>query len=315
MANINEINCTDLAGNTGLNACVVDVKNIVGVLIAPRGFEFDTTNLQATLRAATLNASKVLRLYPLWDFETTKDQSEDKVVQTLGTGSKQVVREGFNDWSFQFVSGGLLLSQQLRKFNGKAWDVFFVDAQGLILGIAGSTATKMKAIPLGASGGYIWTAPFKLNDASKIAEYMIQFVFNQKYVNDFVKFVKADFDLPSTLFGLQNIDITELASTTPGTYNIQLKNDIGSNLGDQYATELADPLLWSVKNSLTGAVISVTGVTYDAVGKKFVIVVTTTSPPYPAALGKIDISLVDPTALDTAGVSGYEAIPLTVVIN
>lgn len=316
MANLNELSCLTTAGNTGVGSCFLDFKNIVGAILAPKGYELDLSansgDVQTTLAAACLNASKALRLYPVFDFEQTTDSSEQATVQTMNTGSKHVVREGFNDWQFQYVAGGLSLHQSLRKFNGNAWDFFFVDADNKILGVEGSDTDHIKAIP--STGGYFWATPWKVNDGSKIAEYMLQFVFNVKYSNDLVKFVKCDFDIPSTIYGCEDVTLTGVADETSGTYNITAKtSSVGTNLGDVVGSTLASASLWVATNSETGAGVDITSVSYDSTNKYYQIACDTSDTDYPGTGQHIKIDLAAPSVLDAAGVEGYESTGAVVI--
>lgn len=308
MATLNSLDCLTTAGNTGVGSCYFDPKNIIGAILAPKGYEIDVTTLQATLIAATHNAAPGSRLYPIYDFENTTDNSEDKTVQTMNTGAKQVVREGFNDWKFQYVSGGLSLLKQLRLFNGGSWDFFFIDSQNNIIGIMGSASDKLKAIP--STGGFFWAGPWKLNDGTKVTEYMLQFVFNVTYLNDFYAFVKADFDVPSTVYGLQDVVVSGDANVTSGSYNLTLLTSATqTNLGDVYPVELAAGGLWTAKKTSNGNTITILSVTYNATTKYFVVALDKTDPDYPTpGVGVyVTINLAAPAVLQAAGVDGYES--------
>ncbi len=312
MATINQILCTVMGGNTGVATCQINIKEIVGAIIVPKGYEFDVTDPQTTLLAACLNTNKASRAYPLWDFEAVTDASEKKVVQTMGYGPKQIVRRGFNDWTFQFIAGGLLLLQELQKFNGQAWDFYFVDSQNFIMGIAGSTATKLRAVP--STGGFVDFDSWTVDDGSKVMGLMAQFVYNQKYLNSLFKAVLCDFDVPTTLYGLQNVAIVSTVSAVSGTYTVSAKTAVGENLGDTYAA-LADPALWVAKNFLTGAAITITGVTYSATTGLFSLVLTVTAPPYPGAGEFLTIGLGTPTVLNTAGLRGFETLAVAKIVK
>ena len=318
MATINQLNCLQTAGNTGIGSCFLDYKNIIGAILAPKKSEFDVTTLQTTLIAGTHNANKALRLYPIYNFETTTDASEQKVIQTLGNGSKHVVREGLNDWSFEFVAGGLSLLSKLRLFNGSAWDFYFIDANMTIIGIPGSTSTKLKAIP--SDGGFFWAAPFKLNDASKITNYMVQFCFAQRYVNDasLIAQVQAGFDLPTIINGLQDVNLSGVADATSGSYDITaVTAATQTNMGDVYPVALAAAGLWVATNTLTGLPIAITAVTYNAINKTFVLALNKADANYPATGGQtITFSLAVPAVLQAAAVDGYEtAVTVAIVKN
>lgn len=312
MATLNTLACANDVGNTGVGGCFYDPKNMIGAFLVPKGSEVDIASLQASLIAKTHHVSPSQRWYPVYGFETTTDSTEEKTVQTMPTGQKHVVREGYNDWKFQIVDGGLSLSLELRKFNGSNWDFIFIDGgdpsrgQALI-GIVGSTSTKIKGIP--SDGGFFWAAPFKLNDGSKITEYSVQYVFKSTYLNTkgLTAFVVTGFDLPTVVKGLQNVVLTGSAAVTKGTYYVTAKTEAtGNDLGELYSTELASASMWSAKNATTGAVITISGVTYDADNGRFVLVLSTADTDYPTS-GDINFNLVAPATLQAAGVDGYES--------
>lgn len=226
---LNQLDCLQAAGNTGVGSCFVDIQKIVGAFLTPKGWEVDITDLQANLIAATHASSKALRIFPIYDFKTITDGTEKPVIQSFPDGSKAFVRDGFNDWMYQFVRGGASLTKELRKFNKYAYDFMFIDADGKLLGIKGSTTTKLRAFP--SDGGYFLAQPWKQNDGSKVTEYACQFVFNSKYTADLVDFVlDTSFDILSTIRGLQNVIVTGVAEIVPvGAVSAFEVLGIGSN--------------------------------------------------------------------------------------
>jgi hypothetical protein len=308
MAVINALNCITTAGNTGVGACSFDPSNIVGAIIAPKGYEFDVTSPLATLIAATHNPAKGSRLYPVYDLEGITDSSEQKIIFTAPYGQKHVVREGYNDWLFMYVSGALSVLKNLRKFNGPSWDFYFLDANGVLLGIAGSTSTKLRAIP--STGGYFWAGPFKTNDGSKITEYPIQFVFNQKYLNDQFKYLVTGIDMQSLVYGLQDLNLTSTVNATSGSYNVTVLTDAtNTNMGDVNSAGLAVVGNWTAAKTSTGGAIAITSVTYDSVNKWFVLALNKADANYPTpgAGVYVTLNLAAPAVLQAAGVDGYES--------
>lgn len=313
MATLNQFICLTSAGNTGVVPCFFDPKNIIGAFLTPKGAEVDVASLQSALVAKTHATSAAARWYPLYDFVATTDATEQKTIQTFPTGAKKVVREGYNDWTFQFVEGGLSLLSRIRKQNGSNWDFIFVDAgdptrgQALI-GIVGSTATKLKAIP--SDGMFFWGNPWKANDGSKITEYTAQFGFKSLYVNnvDLIRVAVATFDLPTTVKGLQDVVLTNPSATTAGLFRVALNMQATQgNLGDTYATELSVAGAWLMTNTATGAAITITGVTYSTTGGYFILTANTGDTDYPTPPATVTINLNTPSALQAIGVDGYES--------
>lgn len=316
MSKLNELLCLTTNGNTGTGACFFDPKLIVGAFLTPKGYEIDVAALQTNLIAATHNASKGARIYPIYDLLTPKDNTEQKTMQTFNTGAKKVVREGYNDWEFQYVQGGLTLLTNLRKFNGPAFDFLFVDSENRIIGINGSSSTKLRAIP--SDGGFFWANPWKMNDGSKVAEYGVQFVFHVKYLNDLVAFQKADFDITTTIYGLQDVNLAVETAGVAGSYKVTPKTTIGTNLADLYPTALAVVGMWLAKNFLTGNGITILGVTLgtNAAGEScFIIATDTADTDYPGAGEFLTFNLAAPAVLQAAGIDGYESTAAVKIVK
>lgn len=307
MAELNKLTDLTTIGNTGVGGLFFDPKIIVGAFLCPKGYEIDVVDLQTNLIAATHNASKKARIYPIYDFLSPKDSTEEKIIQQFNTGAKKPVREGFNDWGFQYVQGGLSLLQELRNFNGSLYDFIFLDSENRLIGIQGSAVTKLRAVP--SDGGFFWANPWKSNDGTKVAEYMLQFVFHVRYLNDLVAFVETGFDVQSTIYGLQDVILKVETGGVAGTYKVTAKTKVGENLAEKYPTILNNINKWICKEVSTGNGIAMTGVTIgqNAAGEDcFVIVADTADPDYPGAGEKISFDLVAPATLQTAGVDGYE---------
>jgi hypothetical protein len=323
MGSINEISCLTSVGNTGIVPCGLDFKFPQGIIIAPKGSQFDTSanegNVLTTLTALFYNTSKTARFYPLYNTLMVQDQSEKKQVQTFPSGASMVVLEKFNTWRMQWFDGAFLLMQALRKFNGNNWDFYVLDndpAGQKILGIKGSTSTMLKAIP--SDGGRIWTDPWITNDATKITEYFTEIVFNQKFATDLGAMVQVSFDFPTTLPGLLNATLSSpSANATPGSFNIAITSDSGQDLAAAYENVLNEEALWTCVNHTTSASITIDSVTFvpgiNGAPGYFTIAVATTAPPYPAA-GMVDFNLSTPSLLAAAG-ADLESLGLISIVK
>lgn len=309
---VNKLDCLITAGNSGVGTCFFDLRNMVGAILAPKNYEIDVVDLQANLIAAAHHASKANRIYPIYDFTNTTDNTEEKTIQTMNTGAKYPVREGDNDWKFQYVDGGLSLLKELRKFNGTSWDFYFIDAENKFIGIEGSTETKIRAIP----SRFFWADPFKLSDGSKITEYLLQFVFEVKYLNDYYAIAAADFDIPSIINGLQNVTLKAESSGVPGTYDVTvLTTATKTNIGDIFGDSLADPDLWVALEFLTGNAITILTVVYDEDTKKYKLGLDVADPDYPGVGEFLLLNLNAPAVLQAAGIDGYESVAAAKIVK
>lgn len=310
---LNAFNCITSGGNTGSPSCAIDIKNIVGAIILPSGFSFSAANLATesafitAAQAATL-AVRSGRIYPIHGFEEITDSTEKAVIQTLGYGSRQVVREGYYDWMFQILKGGFCLLKSLRKFNNQNVDVLFVDANGLLFGVkigTGDTAT-LKGIPL----SYFYAAPFTVNNGAKTSIYTVQFVFPPQF-NDTFGFVQlnvGDFD---SIVGLSDVVLfsggarVTNVSKTKGTFSCG-----GADLWGMYGTTLNVATLWTIRDAVTGNLYDpttgITSVVGSATTSIYTITVSTSDPAYVAG-NPIVISLASPSILNTAGILAVES--------
>lgn len=295
--------------------------------MTPKGYVMTAAQLlvlQATLIAGARNTNKALRLFPIKGFEAINDASEGLQVQTMGYGPKHPVREGFNDWTFNYTVGGVKRHQSLRKFNGDGNDFLFWDDQNTIWGTSGldnTGAAGLKAIP--SDGGFFWAHPWKANTGSEVTGYTLQFVFNPYFVNDMVEFATAGFDIATTVNGLVDVLVTSpSANATSGSYNLMaVTAGAKTNLASIYGTELGVIGAWSAINTQTGLAIAILTATYGAnVGGAgiggWVLALDKTDANYPATAGfKITFALASPTALAALGVLDYEGNTVDIVKN
>ena len=321
MGNISGIlNQATAAGNSKASAIYFDVKNITGAILTPKGYQISNANLAtvaallAALQADCNNANKAARLFPIYGFEQISDNSEDLQVQTTSIGSRKPVRDGYNDWGFEFFTGGLSLLNQLRKFNKQSdsHDFFFIDANNRLIGMTATDSTGntiMQAIP--SNGGFFFAHPFKMNDGGKLAGYKLQFVFHPKYINDLVNYVDLNaVDLATTLYALEDVNLTGIADGTSGTYDIVLQTPTGIYLATNYAAALTQNGAWVATNTQTGVAIPITGVTAKGDGHTFLVVLNKVDANYPTVGGqKVTITLAAPAALAalTTPLTGFES--------
>lgn len=310
MSLLNQLNCINEAGNTGVGACSLDFKKIVGAILTPKGYTIPvadmatSASLLAKLQADALATNKADRIYPISGFVNAEDNSTGLQKQTFNYGPEAPVRDGINNWVFQFVKGGLTLLAKLRLFNkSTAYDFLFFDDENRIMGTIGTDldgAQVMKAIP----SMYFWAHQWKANTGQAVSEYKIEFSFLPQYINEYVASAALEVDIPTNVVGLQDVTLTGLPDVTAGSYDVVAVAG-GANLGDLYETELADEALWVAKNFATGAAITITGVTYNS-AKGFVLALDTADPDYPAS-GFVTINLAAPSVLAAAGIVGYES--------
>ncbi len=306
MGAINTLACATGGGNTGVGNCFGDPKNITGFILTPVGYTITDAavatagGLQQFLELATLQP-KGSRIYPLNGFVGITDNSEDATTETYGYGGLDYVREGFNNWLLRFTKGGVCLNAQLRKYNNQSVGLLFIDSAGIIWGE--KVSTGLKAI----DAEKVFTPTWKVNTGVATTVYNTRVVFDATAMNDAPGFITTS-DLGynvRSLMGLQNVAVTKV-SRVAGVITARLFAGCGgTNLFDDYSTELANAALWVAKNAATGNQISITSVAADANSSGFVVTLNTSDTDY--TTGGIMLSLAAPLALDAAGVTGYES--------
>lgn len=317
---LNKIFCGTDIKNTGICECFFDPKLLEGALLVPKDKvftedELSDANIAATM-AALILANKNLRIFPIQGFVQITDNSEEDTIQTFGYGGQADAKEGNYNWFFQFVNGGLNLSNALRTFNGLTgkYRAVFIDlSQNTILGTSRKDANGdngLGGIPLER----LKTAKWKPADGTNTAVYGIHFSFKAPYINELIAFKKVSIDslILSELNGLEDIKLTITeADDTGDVVTITAATDCGStDLYDLYADEFANEEAWVVKNA-AGDPITVT-VVKNETAKGWDITYTTAD-----VTDGDTITLAAPSVLAVAPVSvvGYEGDTVTVELG
>lgn len=322
MATISTLQCVNGLSNTGIEACSFDPKNIKGGFFCYPGYvipaaAFANGGLLQQLKNDCMNDSKALRIFPFGNFADMKDNSEKPVEEKLGYGDVGTVRDGIYDLQYRFRIGGLLQSNKYRTYNRAGSYYIFVDANNAILGTVGVDSTgaaSIAAIP----PIEFYQDVMVLHDGKKNAEYWAKFRMDPKYINELIAYsVDVEFDILSSILGLQNVMLSGVAGGTSGVYQLTaLTGAAKINMATLFPTALASASLWTAVNATTGAVITISSVALGtgANAGTFTLTLTTTAPPYPTT-GKINFNLVGPTELATALIPGYESTGLVAITH
>lgn len=293
-----QLNCAENTKNVGFGSCFLDWKQIAGALLYdnPRSFtDNEIAALEETLAADAAKDVKASRMFPIHNFVAPTDSSENVVLETFDYGGKAIVRDGDNDWTFQYVDGGNCLQKALRTHNGKRY-VLFYDKENKIMGY--NKSGLLAAIPL----QFFYAHPFRLATGSKTAAYMVQFVFLAKYANEESDFVKADFD-PSEIDGLQDIDILVNSwNQDTGVVNATLQISCGAeNIYDLYNAQIVAASFTAYDQD--GNAVAVSSVAGVAGSKTFNITLAVGDLPDD---GTVTLAGVAVSVLVGQGIVGYE---------
>jgi len=318
MEGLNKIFCGADVKNTGICECFFDPKLITGAIFVPKSKVFTSAELldaaiAATLAAATM-AAKASRIFPFQPFEAITDNTEEPTRQTFGYGTVKTVREGKYNWAFQFINGGLNLSNALRTFNGLIgkYAVIFIESQNTLIGTSKLDANGdwgLAGIPMSD----IYTRPWRPSDGTNVTNYTTEFSFDPIYINENIAFKKVAVEsyLLADLAGLEDIKLSFFDEGAEGEDEVTVtaETDCGStDVYDLYKVELAQAAAWIVKDS-AGAAKAIASVTADDDAKGWIIVLT--GPDVFEDGDTIQLAAPAVLAADPINVIGYESDILT----
>lgn len=300
MANkVGQLNCSTNRKNTGYSSCFLDLKLVAGAFLFDTAKSFtdnEIAALQTTLQNLAKADAKSARMFPFHKFVAATDNTEDLIVQNFDYGAKYPVRDGDYDWRFQFVDGGLCLSNSARSHNGPAFALFY-DKDYKLVGCYDQN-NKLSTIPL----QFFYAHPWKLPTGSATAVYMLQFVFLAKYLNEQIAFVKADFDL-SEIKGLQDVDIVVNSfNQNTGVANVTLQTRCGAvNIYDDFSTNIDETIFGALDDE--GNDVAVSSVSPVSGSKSFDVTLDTGD--FPDS-GIVTLSGNAPSVLSGKDIDGYE---------
>jgi hypothetical protein len=194
---------------------------------------------------------------------------------------------------------------QLRKFNGQNYKIiYWTDKQV-------AATQDGEGGMLGFATYQIYTHPVKLADGSKGNQYLIKI--GEENAAEWDNYAVVDCSVGVGAFNPQTsiLGILDVTLASEGAYTTEIDLSVVTradkiDLTNTFDTELADPTVWIIKNSL-GVEQSILSVDVDVENKKVIILPTTSF-----SAGTYTVTMITPAALHAKGiggppVSGYEA--------
>lgn len=313
MANVNYLNCTTDTPYTGVAKCNIPFGMLQGMIFVPKGTKYtlaQLATLSTTLATAAQQVGPTTRVYPVGPFIGFTDTSTDTVLETTDYGYSAVVRDGTFVWKGRTGFGGDCLYKGLRKFHNKQdlYDVIYIFKKGMLLTYQPNVTTGALEVK-GVAVSLINVPIFKLAVGTTAEQYMIETqIFDATQIADDSIFVQTDTSALNVVQGISGVDIQNAAvfNTSPaGAVDVlPVVSCDGSSLVTTYGSTWASASLWVATNALTGAVITITGV--SIVLGKYRIQLDTTDTDYPASGAKVVITGASVATLYAAGIIGYE---------
>lgn len=316
MEGINKIFCGSDVKNTGICECFFDPALITGAIFVPLKKVFTNAELADLVIQSTLETAgrtvKADRIFPFGPFENITDNTEDPTRQTFGYGTVKTVREGKYNWLFQFINGGLNLSNALRTFNGLTgkYGLIFTESKNTLIG----TGKKDVNGNMGLAGvplSDFYARPWRPSDGTNVTNYGVEISFDPVYINEKIAFKRVSIDsyLLSEFKGLEDIVLTLVAAVEgETTIEVSAATDCGStDVYDLYKDELAQAVAWLLKTA-AGDEQTISGVVANDASKTWTI---TRSEGVNADGDTLELAAPAVLAASPINVVGYESNKLT----
>ena len=304
MATLNKHLCATNYGNTGVGDCFIELDKIIGAIQVPASFQIaqsDVAGLLAFLETK-IHAAIGTRIFPYPKLINITDNTEDITINTTDYGDKIFVKDGFYDWTFRYLNGGVQLHQELAKNQGANKHFLFFDKNNVLLGY--KSGAYLKGIPV----DQFRVLPWRPNTGAESALFNLRFIIDPTYLNSGnLGFLKVeDFNLIDVV-GLQDVELTVLDYTN-NVATVQVRSKISDvNLYETYKTNLLQTTAWRAFKS-SGAASSIAGVADNAADEAFDVTVNYNDWAAEFDGDEMTIKLAIPSVLKAAPISmeGFE---------
>lgn len=304
MATLNKPLCATNYGNTGVGDCFIELDKIIGAIQVPANFQIaqsDVAGLLAFLETK-LHAAIGTRIFPYPKLVNITDNTEDITINTTDYGDKIFVKDGFYDWTFRYLTGGVQLHQELAKNQGSGKYFLFFDKNNVLL--CYKSGAYLKGIPV----DQFRVLPWRPNTGGESALFNLRFIIDPIYLNQGnLGFLKVeDFNLLDVQ-GLQDVELTILDQAA-NVATVQVRSKISDvNLYDAFKTSLLETTAWRAFKS-SGAASSVTNVADNAADAAFDVTVNAADYAAEFDAAEMKIQLAIPSVLKASPIlmEGFE---------
>jgi hypothetical protein len=303
MATLNKPLCATNYGNTGVGECFIDLDKIIGAIQVPPNFQIAQSDVAGLLAffETKIHAAIGTRVFPYPKLTNITDNTEDITINTTDYGDKIYVKDGFYDWTFRYLNGGVQLHQELAKNSGANKHFLFFDKNSVLIGY--KSGVYLKGIPV----DQFRVLPWRPNTGAESALFNMRFIIDPIYMNGGnLGFLKVDFNLLD-LAGLQDVQLTIL-DQTGNVATVQVRSKISDvNLYDAYKTSLLETTAWRFFKS-DGSASSVTSVADNAADEAFDVTVNALAYAQEFDGAETTIKLAIPSVLKAAPIEmeGFE---------
>jgi hypothetical protein len=301
--------CQNKGGNTGVGACDLASSKMtpIGVIFVPKNASIpkSTTDVQSFLDGKFKEDNKANRFYPIMGFGAITDSSEEAQVATMALGYSEKIRNGNAIYQFD-IPFSFCKAKKVIQFDGWKGGLYLVLSTGMLMGRKSTNGqsllpfiplqldiTNAQLLSLGTTDVRVVSIQTNLDDKLRLVE-----------IADFIAIENFDKD---AINGIMDVELS-VVGTASGSVDVSVKTKCdGVDLYDMYSTELSEAGAWKMTNATTGAPATITEIVMQAETKSFRVATAAGADTYKLSLAAI-------SALETAGVEGYESDTITVTI-
>lgn len=312
---LNNLVCASRQGHTALpDSCAHNPDLITGLLAVPKGTVWTATQLaaiQTTIQAGLVNDTYSSCYHYFGAFEGIDDQSEERQQQTFAYGRKTTTRDEKYYWTFPYLDGYMCKHKAYMQFKGREdeFDFFILDKSRNIIGTEAYDTygflTGMKGVTLDEFYENNW----KPKDGSNETMHSLSIgLKDSKELNERYAYITVNFNI-SDLNMIKDIVLTPLTTLDAGAVTVAVQAGCGGTNMLYANSDLIDASLYSVKNTVTGATIDITGVSSTGIGNNMALVfdIDETDTDYPASNAYATITMAAPSVIFAAAGDYYRA--------
>jgi len=300
MSIINLADCNTTA-NTGQVACAIR-PDIVSYAIAlpvgtviPAAELTDSDTFNTYLAGLTIADTRSQRAYILPFLTNYTDNTGDPVTTNRNNYVATVQSKPYN-WNYLMNGSFCAYKNVFELFQNSYYDIMFVDAMGTVWGTTAKDNTGADGVK-GYSMYEVFVQDWKQKRPDDIAGYPIDFrLKNNLELITNAAFIASNFQVDTATMGLSSVKLKAgtTASTATTLYVSGTLGCGGVSLGQTYGATLADDAAWTFNNANTGAPITVTGATYNAILDEYALTLSST-PATPIVVGMAAPSVLTAT--------------------
>lgn len=302
---LNQPLCATNYGNVGFGDCFLEPQEIVGGFQVPSTLSLsqsDMGTLQAVLQTK-ISAAIGTRIFPYSNWISVTDNTEDVSITTTDYGAKYINRDGFYDFSFRYLIGGVQLHNEIQKNAGSGKYFLFYDKKGNLFGKRGANNT-LKGIKV----DIFYANPWRLPTGADAASYLLRFIINPSELNygNLAFYSQQDFSF-GDIAGIQELELL-LFSLASNVAKVTIHTKISKvDLHPIYGNALSVVGYWKATKRSDGSVISITSIAEDAPNKAYTFTFNSGTVSGMAATDAILLQSQNASVLLAAGITPYEA--------